>query len=302
MAAMPRQAAGWLAVILSTVFISTWAVWGTVETFHEGWYYPTLLKNLALTLVQYLSPMLVFLLAALAGLYLPRAGFLVHLLLAFVAYRKFNTPAGWRLVAIPLVLLGTLYLLGRARPRAAAAALLVIPPLIIVTALGVPHGWRVAHRYDDHDLGERRIEGHGVALVWAPRGPGWPSDGASWAEAVKTCELLGADGRTLGAVPQKIWRLPTIDELVRSMVRGGRHCGGVWDPERREPSYRTTPDKESPLWDVHSKVIYWWSATEVDSDSAHRIVYNGRVLPTKKRSRWGYLAFRCVRRNPASGR
>ena len=39
-----RKIAGWIAVVLSTVFTCLWALWGILENFHEGWYYESLLR------------------------------------------------------------------------------------------------------------------------------------------------------------------------------------------------------------------------------------------------------------------
>ena len=55
-----RQIVGWIAVGLSTVITCFWAFWCIVENFHEGWYYESLLSNVGLMFVQYLSPMLIF--------------------------------------------------------------------------------------------------------------------------------------------------------------------------------------------------------------------------------------------------
>jgi hypothetical protein len=66
-----------------------------------------------------------------------------------------------------------------------------------------------------------------------------------------------------------VWRLPTVDEAVRSMARHGRNSGGVWDAETGKAAYNMIPDKESPLWNVHSQVIYWWTATEIDAERAY---------------------------------
>jgi len=79
------------------------------------------------------------------------------------------------------------------------------------------------------------------------------------------------------------------------MTRHGRNSGGVWDVKLASASYQTTPDKESPLWNPHSKVIYWWTATEVDDQTAYMIVYDGKVWPRKKKIHPGYLGFRAVR-------
>jgi len=42
-------------------------------------------------------------------------------------------------------------------------------------------------------------------------------------------------------------------------------------------------------------VIYWWTADEVDRDSAYRVVYTGIVNSLPKRIRPGDLAYRCVK-------
>jgi hypothetical protein len=55
------------------------------------------------------------------------------------------------------------------------------------------------------------------------------------------------------------------------------------------------PDKESPLWDKYSKVIYWWTATGMDDKNAYIIVYNGQVWPRPKKAHWDYLGFRAVK-------
>ena len=39
-----------------------WACWGSNENFHEGWYYPSIWRNIGLMFVQYLSPMLIVML------------------------------------------------------------------------------------------------------------------------------------------------------------------------------------------------------------------------------------------------
>jgi hypothetical protein len=99
----------------------------------------------------------------------------------------------------------------------------------------------------------------------------------------------------LASKPQHIWRLPTVDEAVRSMVRHGQNSEGVWRQEDAEAIYEITPDKESPLWDVYSQVIYWWTATELDEDRAYIIVYDGKVWPRSKDFGPAYLGFRCVK-------
>jgi hypothetical protein len=77
------------------------------------------------------------------------------------------------------------------------------------------------------------------------------------------------------------------------MVLHGRNVSGSWNAALGVPYYQSTPDKESPLWNPYSLVIYWWTATEL-GDQAYRFSYNGRALPTSKRSQADYYGFRCV--------
>jgi len=139
------------------------------------------------------------------------------------------------------------------------------------------------------------VPGNGVNLIWAPDGPGWPRTGSNWDEAQKVCQHLGEDGLILASTPQDIWRLPTVGEAVRSMARHGQNSGGVWDADAAKATYETTPDKESPLWNTHSQVIYWWTATEVDEEKGYIIVYEGKVWPRTKQLSQDYLGFRCIK-------
>jgi hypothetical protein len=134
-----------------------------------------------------------------------------------------------------------------------------------------------------------------MKLIWAPDGLGWPRTGTDWDEAQQVCQYLNDDGLTLASAPQYIWRLPTVDEAVRSMARHGQNSGGLWDAEIAEATYKTTPDKESPLWNIQSQVIYWWTATEIDEERAYIIVYDGKVWPRTKNFNLAYLGFRCVK-------
>jgi len=73
------------------------------------------------------------------------------------------------------------------------------------------------------------------------------------------------------------------------------NSGGGWDAAAAEASYETKPDKESPLWNVHSQVIYWWTATEIDADHSYMIAYDGKVWRRDKDFGPAYLGFRCVK-------
>jgi hypothetical protein len=292
-----RQIAGWIAVGLSIVITCVWAFWGILETFHEGWYHESLLSNLGLMFVQYLSPMLIFMGVTLISIYWPRFGGGLHMILALLAvwfFQAFSNAATF-LIITPLFGLGLLYWFGRPQPRRIAVAMAIGLPLLTLIIFGIESVLRVSQRLDDGNLQARLVPGSGVSLIWAPDGPGWPRAGADWYEAQQVCQYLDEDGLTLASAPQYIWQLPTVDEAVRSMARHGQNSRGVWDAETAKATYKTTPDKESPLWNTHSQVIYWWTATEVDEERAHIIVYDGKVWPRAKQFGPAYLGYRCVK-------
>jgi hypothetical protein len=292
-----RQIVGWIAVGLSIIINCFWALWGVLETFHEGWYYESLLSNLGLALVQYLSPMLIFIGAALVSLFWPRLGGGLHAILTSLAagfLGAFTNPAMVILI-LPLLGIGALYWFGRPQPHKVAVWLVAGLPILTLIIFGIEPVVRVSQRVDDGNLQARLVYGNGADLVWAPDGPGWPRAGGNWQTAQHTCQHLGEDGLTLASTPQHIWRLPTVDEAVRSSARHGQNSGGVWDAETAQVTYKTRPDKESSLWNTHSQVIYWWTATEIDEKRAYIIVYDGKVWPRSKSFGPTYLGFRCVR-------
>ncbi len=292
-----RQILGWLAVGFSAAIACFWAMWGIIENFHEGWFYDSILSNLGLMLVQYLSPLLIFVGLALISIFLPRIGGISHaalgvLLPVFLKQLNFTVIV---FITGPLVLLGLLYWFGHTSSRKAASALVIGLPLLMVLVCSVEPAFRVAGRVNDGNLQARLVEGNGVRLIWAPDGVGWPSEGLNWFEATKRCQFLDEEGQNLASVSQNIWRLPTVEEAVGSMSRHFLNSGGAWDSQNGTTSYKTTPDKESPLWNVHSQVIYWWTATELSQENAYIIVYDGKVWPRRKEIHPNYLAFRCVK-------
>ena len=288
---------GWIAVAISTLITCVWAVWGIIENFHEGWYYASWPANLGLMLTQYLGPMLIFMVVTLISIYRPRLGGGAHGIVAVLAvwfFGAFSNAAAF-LIIIPLAGLGLLYWFGRTQPRKVAVWIVVGLPLLTLVVAGIGPALRVSQRVDDGNLGIRYVEGNGVALSWAPDGPGWPKEGGTWYEAQQACQYLQEDGLALGAAPQDIWRLPTVDEAVRSMARHGQNSEGEWDADNAQATYEKTPDKDSPLWNVHSQVIYWWTATEIDAGKAYIIAYDGQVWPRSKDFGPAYLGYRCVK-------
>lgn len=294
---LTRSVVGWLAVAVATGIACLWAFWGIIENFHEGWYLPSLAQNLELMVVQYLSFLAIFLALALLALRWPIPGAVLFAGLGVWIGLFFlhGGPAGITLVLVPMLLLAALFAFGRPRPvRRAMLVLLLLPGITLVLAGAYP-AYRVATREKTVFLGAFDIRGNGVNLEWAPAGPGWPDNGMTWDRARWVCRHLSRDGSTVLHDESGIWRLPTADEVARSMNLHGRNAQGSWDPVTGSASYRLPPDKEGPLWNPRSKVIYWWTATEDGADNALIMVYDGKLWPRAKRTNAAYLAFRAVR-------
>ena len=292
-----RKVVGWIAVAFSILITCVWAFWGIIENFHEGWYYESFLSNVGLMFVQYLSPMLIFMGVTLISISWPRFGGILHAIVALLAvwfFQAFSNAATF-VIIMPLIGIGVLYWFGRPQPRKLAFSLAIGLPILTLILSGIEPVIRVSQRVHDGNLQARLVQGNGVNLTWAPDGPGWPRSGENWFEAQQICQHLSEGGRILAPAPQHIWRLPTVDEAVRSMARHGQNSGGVWDAEISKATYKTPPDKESPLWNVYSQVIYWWTATDVDEEHAYIIVYDGKVWSRAKHFSPAYLGFRCVR-------
>jgi len=181
-------------------------------------------------------------------------------------------------------------------------------PLLVVIGVSAYFAPLLLTRVDDGARGARLIEGNGVSLIWAPEGPGWnwkqPSGGyPSWdrlalygvppvgfgdkpgyehrhaiqedMERTGLCRYLSQDGTTLMAEPQDIWHMPTTDEIVRSLVRGGENAGCAWDGESDSATCEKQPNKDSPLWAPDEEPIYYWSADEYDAEEAWYVPYTG---------------------------
>jgi hypothetical protein len=181
------------------------------------------------------------------------------------------------------------------------------------------------------------IDGESVTLIWAPAGPGWnghPLQGVgrypSWddlafygmppvgihpqrkwqegkhatqvdMQATGLCRYLSADGTTLLPEPQDQWRLPTTDEIVRSLVRQGERAGCTWDGHSARAECERQPNKDAPLWAPDEAPVYYWASDEYDQDEAWYVPYTGggpyggRIGHQHKS--WGNArhGYRCVR-------
>ncbi len=162
---------GWIAVGLSTLIMSFWAFWGAAEAFHDGWYYRSLWRNLALTFVQYLAPSLVLLLPVTVAMRWPRAAFPLFLALAITAALFFRKGAGVVLISIPLAILGALFYFGRPEPRRWAWRALLLLPGLTAVCTGIVPGYRAITRWDDGNYSARLVEGNGFVSSGRLRGP-----------------------------------------------------------------------------------------------------------------------------------
>jgi hypothetical protein len=212
------------------------------------------------------------------------------------------------------------------------------PPVltgVAVTAYFVPF---LLVRFDDGDRSIQRIKGNGVTLIWAPQGPGWnwhPLSGRgrrpSWddlalygvppvgihqqrkgagerayateddMETTGLCRYLNRDGTILMPEWQGIWRLPTADEVVRTLVGTGSNAGCTWDGVSNSAGCQRQPNKDTPLWAADESPIYYRTADEHDGRAAWCVPYSGGLryggsIHTQPKD-WGNSrhGYRCVR-------
>ena len=182
----------------------------------------------------------------------------------------------------------------------------------------------VLTRVDDGDRSARLIEGNEVTLIWAPAGPGWNwqqdfGGYPSWRALAQygaapvgldtekgpatevdmqetgLCAYLTADGTALSDTPVNIWRMPTVDELARSLSLHGENAGCVWEGELGKLACALLPDKETPLWAPDESPVYYWAGELFDEENAYYVSYTGFVA--RQPADWGNPrhGYRCVR-------
>jgi hypothetical protein len=217
--------------------------------------------------------------------------------------------------------------------RGVVVVVVLVVAVIAVVALSLRN---LSSRTDDGDRSARLIEGNGVTMVWAPAGPGWNwkqswggypswngialygvdpigidprrkpnfedvSADTSHMATMSLCHYLSEDGLTLRDEAQNIWRMPTTEEIVRSLVLRGENAGCSWNGSKGWADCPDQPDKETPLWAPNQEPIYLWTADEaVEEGEAYYVSYNGAVHSQPKS--WGNPrhGYRCVREVTAS--
>ena len=328
-----RGVPGHLASVLATVVGTITSVSAVYSYFYEGW------GQGAATAVAYLVPPVLIVGLSVAAMRWPRAGGVLWLAGGGVAggwwLAKQAAAAGLSMIVVqtavvfflPALLTGGLFLL-EARHRRLQAADGVRPPTRwwsrhywIAVAVGVPILAVVIGparqlpdllaRYDDGLRGARTIAGNGVTLTWAPQGPGWnqrEADGTypSWDAIARyggsgagLCGHLSEDGTALLATPVRAWRLPTADEVVRSLTRGGANAGCTWDGRPGHATCARPPDKETPLWAPDEPAIYYLTSDAAGEGYALGVNYTGGITPHRRTAGIGY---RCVKAAPPPSR
>jgi hypothetical protein len=351
---------GYIATGLLTLTTTLWTFWGVGEMYYEGWW------GAWYNRLPYLAPPAICILFTLVALTWPHiGGWLIFVIGgAFTTWRwirqaqlgllTLRSALEWFPISGLLVIVGLLFLLeGRYRQQRPAGGwmppkrwlrrnlryLIAFMPslltIILVTAHFAP---LLLTRFDDGGRSARLIQGNGVTLIWAPKGPGWnwhPLKGVgrypSWddialygappvgihkelkpgyedahatqndMETIGLCRYLSEDGTTLRPEPQGVWRMPTTDEIVRSLVRGGWSAGCTWDGVSTSADCEGQPNKDSPLWAADESPIYYWTADEYDEEEAWYVPYTGGGLYggmiDHQRKSWGNSrhGFRCVR-------
>ena len=336
---------GWLGLGIITLLNTIWLYWGLGEAFYEGWGVPDTPWFLYLSIA---AAAIVFSLIAIRWPYVG-GGILIAAGLAFAIWWLVpGIQSGFYNLSIALerlflsggfTLVGALFILdARFNPRQPKADLpwhqkhlriLIAAGIPLLTGIGVAafNLPTVLTRVDDGDRSARLIKGNGVALIWAPAGPGWndkqnyggypswralaaygleaqgldpnifPGGFATEADLGETgvCTYLTEDGTALADEPQNIWRMPTVDEIARSLSRHGVNAGCAWDGETGRMDCALTPDKETPLWAPDQPPVYYWAADAYDDEDAYYVSYTGFVSHQPKT--WGNPrhGYRCVR-------
>jgi hypothetical protein len=339
---------GWIASVLMIVFTTFWTYWGTAELYHEGWW------GAWYNRLPYLAPIAVTLLPSLAAFRWPLVGGIAIVAVGVFAFFFFGFDVS--LIGGAIALVGALFVADglvkrrmarqdATEPKTVAAALwwrrngryvlLLGAPALVLVGVSVVMLPTVLTRVGDGDRSARLIEGNGVALVWAPEGPGWnwkqPGGGyPSWQDLApygvppvgmedkpgygrqpdgeivfatademqqhNLCRYLSADGTTLRDEPQHVWRMPITDEIVRSLGRHGENAGCTWQGEVRSPvECDVRPDKEPPLWSTDVPVIYYWTAKAYDERRGTFVAFDGTVNATYKLGGNPRHGYRCVK-------
>jgi hypothetical protein len=326
---------GWMAKSLMLVFTALAAYWGAGEMYHEGWwgqwYNPLVYLIpvgifLTLTLVSLRWPKIgggvIIVFAIAAGLFFHALIFIVVIGFLGVLFwlegrRTDQLPEPpenlwWFRLAVVLpilIILGfSAYMLpivgSRVDDGDRSARLISGNGVELVWAPEGP-GWNWQQPWGGYPSWDT-IALYGLAPVgtdWRSKpGYGDQADGTRQHATAKdmaeynVCLYLAEDGLTLMEEPQNIWRMPTVDEYLRSLARHGENAGCAWRGEyNTQVDCETLPDKETPLWAPDLAPIYYWAVEEYDEEHGYFVSYNGWVNATLKNSGNPRHSYRCVK-------
>ncbi len=125
----------------------------------------------------------------------------------------------------------------------------------------------------------------------------WESGCATQSDFLRynVCLYLNEEGTALLPEPQGIWRMPTMDELVRSLTRKGANAGCTWNGKTGRQPCEVRPLRETPLWDPTANYdgIYLL-AGEADASGAYYVYGEGTVQISAKYSQARSVNYRCV--------
>ncbi|MCH2213621.1 MAG: hypothetical protein MK086_00475 [Flavobacteriales bacterium] len=126
--------------------------------------------------------------------------------------------------------------------------MILLLPFIRLVAFGFEPIIRVSRISYDENFRSREITQDDISPLCLPKGPSWPKDGVTWYEANSICKYLITDVRCLSDAPKHIWRLPTVDEAMRSMKRHGVNAKGELNTLGQQ-EHEIRPDKK-PLYGI----------------------------------------------------
>lgn len=284
----------YITSIASFLIINFWTYWGINEAFHEGWYHTSLTQNILLTLTQYLSIPIILLTITIIAINYKKIGTTLILATSIFTLFFFKSNAGRILIFIPLLLFAAGFYFGKFKNKKIIIYSIIISFIIIVSTFGIPQMIRVENRYNDNDFGLKTIYGNEINLTWAPQGEGFPLKGTDWETAKEICSKLNENANHLNDNATNIWRLPTKEEIIKSLTKNNTNAKGHID-NSGITQYQTKPDKETPLWNPNSQIIYYWTSDSANEETAYLVAYNGIILQRNKNSAADYQGYRCVK-------
>jgi len=295
-----KKIISWIAIVISLTTSSFWSYWGIQEFFHEGWYSRSIGNMLFLFFVQYMSFTIIFTALALVTITYKKAGLILYILVGIFSAFFFNGASfevTYLTLAIPFILLGLLFYYGEFIYKRTIKWIMIGLPLLIIIIFGTPLLIRNINRLDDGNYNTRILDCQDKQIVWAPRGYGFPNEGVNWSEAKKACARLSENGQILLKESANIWRLPSVKEAVMCQQKHSKNAGGVWDEQSRQARYKLPPDKETPLWQPNSEIIYYWTAevSQETDEQAYIFTYDGKIYDKDIRYAPNYQSFRCVK-------